>query len=111
MSETSERVPPQPYIDFLSLMQGSALNSIRFRVSPIGSKFLQCSLPGVPRQYRAANLPEQGTSCLVGRDKQRVTACMERIGTGEDFRSSGLIKQLGKDVALKTANIIVDYFQ
>src|SRR5208337_2031984 len=101
-------VPPQPYIDFLSLMQGSALI-----LSDSGSVQSEASFFSVPCLVCRDNTErpiylEQGTSCLVGRDKQRVTACMERIGTGEDFRSSGLIKELGRDVALKTANIIVD---
>jgi UDP-N-acetylglucosamine 2-epimerase (non-hydrolysing) len=104
-------VPPQPYIDFLSLLQGSALI-----FSDSGSVQAEASFFGVPCLVCRENTErpiylEHGTSALVGRDKQRVKASLERIGTGDYFKSSGLIRQLGNEVALKTANIIVDYFQ
>ena len=104
-------VPPQPYIDFLSLMQGCALI-----LSDSGSVQSEASFFSVPCLVCRDNTErpiylEQGTSALVGRDKQRVTACLERIEAGEHFKSSALIKQMGTGVALKTAKIIVDYFQ
>jgi UDP-N-acetylglucosamine 2-epimerase (non-hydrolysing) len=104
-------VPPQPYIDFLSLLQGSALI-----LSDSGSVQAEASFFSVPCLVCRENTErpiylEHGTSALVGRDKQRVKASLEKIETGEHFKSSGLIKQIGKDVALKTANIIVDYLQ
>lgn len=104
-------VPPQPYVDFLSLMQGSALI-----LSDSGSVQSEASFFSVPCLVCRDNTErpiylEQGTSALVGRDKHRVTACLERIEAGEHFKSSALIKQMGTGVALKTAKIIVDYFQ
>ncbi|MGB6063231.1 MAG: UDP-N-acetylglucosamine 2-epimerase (non-hydrolyzing) [Desulfomonilaceae bacterium] len=104
-------VPPQPYIDFLSLMEGCALI-----LSDSGSVQSEASFFDVPCLVCRDNTErpiylEQGTSALVGRDKQRVVSCLQRIESGEYFKSSSLVKQLGTDVALKTAKIIVDYFR
>jgi UDP-N-acetylglucosamine 2-epimerase (non-hydrolysing) len=104
-------VPPQPYIDFLSLMQGCALI-----FSDSGSVQAEASFFGVPCLVCRDNTErpiylEHGTSALVGRNKQRVTACLQRIKGGEYLKASALIRQLGTDVALKTAKIIADYVQ
>ncbi len=104
-------VPPQPYIDFLSLMEGCVLI-----LSDSGSVQSEASFFDVPCLVCRDNTErpiylEQGTSALVGRDKRRVVSCLRRIEAGDYLKSSAVVKKLGTDVANKTAKIIVDYFR
>jgi len=102
-------VPPEPYIDFLSLMQGSALV-----FSDSGSVQSETSFFGVPCLICRENTErpiylEQGTSVLVGRNKKLVKELLIKIGQGAYRQSGPLIKELGANVARKTTGIIADY--
>jgi UDP-N-acetylglucosamine 2-epimerase (non-hydrolysing) len=102
-------VPPEPYIDFLSLMQGSALV-----FSDSGSVQSEASLFSVPCLICRENTErpiylEQGTSVLVGRNKRLVQELLAEIRQGAYRQSGPLIKELGENVALKTTRIIADY--
>ena len=102
-------VPPEPYIDFLSLMQGCALI-----FSDSGSVQSEASFFGVPCLICRENTErpiylEQGTSALVGRNKKLVKELLAEIEQGAYRQSGPLIKELGADVARKTTGIIADY--
>jgi UDP-N-acetylglucosamine 2-epimerase (non-hydrolysing) len=102
-------VPPEPYIDFLSLMQGSALV-----FSDSGSVQSEASLFSVPCLICRENTErpiylEQGTSVLVGRNKELVKELLSEIRQGAYRQSGPVIKELGANVACKTTEIIADY--
>jgi len=101
-------VPPEPYIDFLSLMQGSALI-----FSDSGSVQSEASFFSVPCLICRENTErpiylEQGTSVLVGRDKELIKDLLAQIERGAYRESGPLIKELGANVARKTTGIIAD---
>ncbi len=102
-------VPPEPYIDFLSLMQGAALI-----FSDSGSVQSEASFFSVPCLICRENTErpiylEQGTSVLVGRDKELIKDLLAQIERGAYRESGPLIKELGANVARKTTGIIADY--
>ena len=100
---------PLPYMDFLSLMEGCALI-----FSDSGSVQSEASFFGVPCLVGRENTERpiylsEGTSALVGRDKQKVQEALDLIERGEYPKSSPLVGELGTDVAHKTVKIIMDF--
>ncbi len=101
-------VRPEAYIDFLSLMQGSALV-----LSDSGSVQSEASFFSLPCLVCRENTErpiylEQGTSVLVGRNKERIKELLTRIEQGEYRHSGPLIEELGMNVAAKTTKIIAE---
>ncbi len=104
-------VSPEPYIDFLSLLEGSALI-----LSDSGSVQGEASFFNVPCLVARENTErpiylEYGTSALVGRDQERVKDLLQRIGDGAYRHSGSVIKELGEGVAEKIAAIVADSLQ
>jgi len=102
-------LPPQPYIDFLSLLEGSSLI-----LSDSGSVQAEASFFGVPCLVCRENTErpiylEEGTSTLVARDVRRLKKCVGQIATDRYKKPGQLMKQLGSKVAEKTVRIIADY--
>jgi len=102
-------LPPQPYIDFLSLLEGSALI-----LSDSGSVQAEASFFGVPCLVCRENTErpiylDEGTSTLVARDLHRLKRCLGQVAEGRYKKPSQLMKQLGTKVAEKTVRIIADY--
>jgi UDP-N-acetylglucosamine 2-epimerase (non-hydrolysing) len=100
-------VPPEPYLEFLSLMAGAALV-----LSDSGSVQGEASFFNVPCLICRENTErpiycEQGTCELVGRDKRLVERFCKTIKKGSFRQSSGLIRELGVQVARKSVDIIV----
>ncbi|HMK34046.1 MAG TPA: UDP-N-acetylglucosamine 2-epimerase (non-hydrolyzing) [Desulfomonilaceae bacterium] len=103
-------IPPQPYIEFLSLLQGC-----RMVLSDSGSVQSEASFFNTPCLVCRENTEhpvyvEEGTSTLVGRNKDVIGQVVRRIEVGEYRSSSKVIRELGKDVSGKIAKTIVDYF-
>jgi UDP-N-acetylglucosamine 2-epimerase (non-hydrolysing) len=104
-------VPPQPYIDFLSLLQGA-----RMLLSDSGSVQGEASFFNVPCLVCRENTErpiylEEGTSALVGRDKKLISELVEKIRVGEYRSSTEKVRELGVNVASKTVKILVDYLE
>ncbi len=102
-------VPPLPYMDFLSLMECCALT-----FSDSGSVQSEASFFGVPCLVGRENTERpiylsDGTSTLVGRDKNKVKDALQLIERGEYRKPSPLVQELGTDVAQKTVKIIMDF--
>lgn len=102
-------VPPQPYLDFLSLLEGSALllsdsGSVQGESSFFGVPCLVCR----PNTERPIYL-EEGTSTLVGRSKELVQNMVDQIVAGTYKKSSGLVHELGDRVAEKTVQVVADF--
>jgi len=102
-------LPPQPYIDFLSLLEGSALI-----LSDSGSVQAEAGFFGTPCLVCRENTErpiylEEGTSTLVARDVRRLKKCIGQIATDRYKKPGQLMKQLGSKVAEKTVRIIADY--
>lgn len=94
-------VPPLPYIDFLSLLYGSAVT-----LTDSGSLQAEASFFDVPCLVCRENTERpiyiyEGTATLVGRDKERVSHLLDKIATGEYPLSSPLVHQLGTGVGKK----------
>lgn len=101
-------LPPQPYTDFLSLLHGAGL-----MFSDSGSVQAEASFFDVPCLVCRDNTErpiylEHGTSCLVGRNMQRIREALSRIQNRSFNRSQVLIKELGRGVAHKIAARIVE---
>jgi len=102
-------LPPQPYIDFLSLLEGSALI-----LSDSGSVQAEAGFFGTPCLVCRENTErpiylEEGTSTLVARDVKRLKKCVGQIAADSYKKPGQLMKQLGSKVAEKTVRIIADY--
>jgi len=102
-------VPPQPYLDFLSLLEGSAIllsdsGSVQGESSFFGVPCLVCR----PNTERPIYL-EEGTSTLVGRDKELVKKAVDQIVAGTYKKSSNLMKELGTHVAAKTVRRVAEF--
>jgi UDP-N-acetylglucosamine 2-epimerase (non-hydrolysing) len=102
-------LPPQPYIDFLSLLQGSALI-----LSDSGSVQAEAGFFGTPCLVCRENTErpiylQEGTSTLVGRDIRRLKKCLRQIASNCYKKPGQLMNQLGSEVAEKTVRIIADY--
>jgi UDP-N-acetylglucosamine 2-epimerase (non-hydrolysing) len=101
-------LPPQPYVDFLSLLEGSQLI-----ISDSGSVQSEASFFDVPCLVCRENTErpiylEEGTSELVGRDSILVLEALTRIEEGTYKKSSELIRELGRNVAGPTVNRICE---
>lgn len=101
-------IPPQPYIDFLSLIEGAALilsdsSSIQSEASFFSVPCLACREITEHPIYA-----ERGAVTLVGRDKQRVNDAVERIKKGYRPTSGDIIRELGQGVAQKIVKIIAE---
>jgi UDP-N-acetylglucosamine 2-epimerase (non-hydrolysing) len=104
-------VPPEPYIDFLSLLEGSCLV-----LSDSGSIQAEASFFDVPCLVCRDNTErpiyfEQGTTVLVGRSKALVKRFIGRIERNAFRKSAAGIRRLGRDVASKIVKVIADYLQ
>lgn len=102
-------LPPEGYIDFLSLLQGAKLI-----FSDSGSVQAEASCFDVPCLVCRENTErpiylEEGTSTLVGRSKERVKSVLDEIVRGRQKASGPLVKQLGTEVGRKIVRIIVNY--
>lgn len=102
-------LPPQAYIDFLSLLEGSALI-----LSDSGSVQGEASFFSVPCLVCRENTErpiylEEGTSTLVARDLQRLEKCLGQIASKSYKKPGRLMNQLGSRVAEKTVRIVADY--
>ncbi|HMK33766.1 MAG TPA: UDP-N-acetylglucosamine 2-epimerase (non-hydrolyzing) [Desulfomonilaceae bacterium] len=102
-------VSPQPYVDFLSLLAGA-----RMILSDSGSVQGEASFFDVPCLICRENTErpiyiEEGTSTLVGRNKQLIRELLGKILAGEYRKSSRAVRELGKNVARNTAAIVTDY--
>lgn len=102
-------VPPEPYIQFLSLMEGCY-----FLISDSGSVQAESSLFDRPCLICRENTErpiyiEKGTSTLVGRDLEKTVDCLDRIKDGSYKLSDNDVKSLGKDVALQIAARIMEF--
>jgi UDP-N-acetylglucosamine 2-epimerase (non-hydrolysing) len=99
-------VPPESYIDFLSLLEGSALI-----LSDSGSVQSEASFFGIPCLVCRENTErpiyiQHGTSVLVGRDKHRLRHFLKEIQEGAFGMSDPVIRELGQGVAEKIVGII-----
>lgn len=100
-------VPPQPYVDFLSLMQGSS-----FVFSDSGSVQSEASFFNVPCLVGRENTErpiyfQEGTCTLVGRNKQKIADLVESMRRHEYPLSSSVVKNLGTEVGTRIADIVV----
>jgi len=102
-------VPPEAYVDFLSLLQGC-----RLILSDSGSVQAEASFFDVPCLVCRDNTERpiylaEGTSVLVGRDREKVREVVADIENGEQKRSGPVVRELGSRVAEKIVPIVVDY--
>jgi len=100
---------PQPYLDFLSLLEGASLI-----LSDSGSVQSEASFFNVPCLVCRKNTErpiyiEQGTSQLVGRSKERVSFFLQKIQNGQYQSASPEIDKLGCGVARKIVQTVKDY--
>ncbi len=101
-------VPPQPYVDFLSLLEGADLT-----FSDSGSVQSEASFFDVPCLVCRENTErpiylEEGTSELVGRNTDLVRDALNRLSEGTYKKASTRIGDLGRKVARKTVDRICE---
>jgi UDP-N-acetylglucosamine 2-epimerase (non-hydrolysing) len=99
---------PLAYIDFLSLLQGAAAV-----FSDSGSIQSEASFFDVPCLVCRENTErpfyiEQGTSVLVGRNKQLVRHIVREIRGGTFKKATPLVRELGTGVSKRIAKITVE---
>jgi UDP-N-acetylglucosamine 2-epimerase (non-hydrolysing) len=104
-------VPPEAYLDFLSLLAGSKLV-----LSDSGSIQAEASFFDVPCLVCRENTErpiyvEQGTSTVVGRDKDKIRELVQQIQNTCYKKSTAVVKSLGRDVALNIAKVVLDSFR
>ncbi len=102
-------VAPQPYLDFLSLLEGAAAI-----LSDSGSVQGESSFFDVPCLVCRENTErpfylEHGASRLVGRNRALAIELLAEAQAGRFGKSTPLVRELGTDVAGKTARIIHRY--
>jgi UDP-N-acetylglucosamine 2-epimerase (non-hydrolysing) len=102
-------LPPESYLDFLSLLEGAKL-----LFSDSGSVQAEASFLNVPCLVCRENTErpiyvEEGTSVLVGRDKERIAEIMSVIGENRFRASSETVARLGLDVSRKITEILNDF--
>jgi UDP-N-acetylglucosamine 2-epimerase (non-hydrolysing) len=112
LSDKLEKIPnliltgPLPYIDFLSLMK-----ECKFVLSDSGSVQSEASFFNIPCLIARENTErpfylEEGTSVLVGRNKQKIVEILDLIN-GNNFRkSSGKVKELGTNVGAQVVDTV-----
>ncbi len=102
-------VPPETYLDFLSLLEGS-----RLVLTDSGSIQSEAAFFNIPCLVCRENTErpfyiEHGTSVLVGRDQERVGVALDQI-LSKTFKSSDrLVREMSLEVAGKAARIMADY--
>ncbi len=101
--------PPQPYLDCLSLQQGSKLilsdsGSVQAEASFFDTPCLVCRENTERPFYQ-----EHGTSVLVGRDKELVGRLMSEIIRGAFRKSTEKAKEVGTGVAKKIVDITLKF--
>jgi UDP-N-acetylglucosamine 2-epimerase (non-hydrolysing) len=104
-------LPPQPYMDFLSLLEGCAVI-----LSDSGSVQAEASFFGVPCLVCRENTErpiylEEGTSTLVGRDKGKIRGLLGTIRKGAYRKANESVKDLGIDVGGKCVRIMTEYLR
>jgi UDP-N-acetylglucosamine 2-epimerase (non-hydrolysing) len=102
-------VPPEAYIDFLSLLEGC-----RLILSDSGSVQAESSLFNVPCLICRENTErpfyiEHGTSSLVGRDKEKAQELLEKIVAGRYRQAQEQVWEFGSDVARKIVTVLVNH--
>ena len=102
-------LPPETYLDFLSLLQGSKLV-----LTDSGSIQSEAAIFNVPCLVCRENTErpfyiEHGTSVLVGRDQEKVGAALEQILSNTFKSSDRLVQDLSAAVSGKIVPIIADY--
>jgi len=104
-------IPPQPYADFLSLLEGCFLT-----LSDSGSVQSEASFFGVPCLIARENTErpiylEQGTSTLVGRNRNLLGELLVIIRRGDYAKPTAIVKELGTDVGRKSVKIMTDFLR
>jgi len=104
-------LPPESYVDFLSLMGSAAVV-----LSDSGSVQGEASFFNVPCLVCRENTErpfyiEHGTSELVGRDKDRINQLVRTILEGQYRKSDSMVQELGTGVAAKTVKHIANYMR
>lgn len=99
-------VPPESYLDFLSLLEGAGL-----LFSDSGSVQAEASFLNVPCLVCRENTErpiyiEEGTSVLVGRNKERIAEVMALIRENRFRGSSEVVARLGQDVSRKITETV-----
>ena len=101
-------LPPLPYIDFLSLLQGAAAV-----LSDSGSVQSEASFFDVPCLICRENTErpiylEEGTSVLVGRDRDAIRHYLKLVQQRKYKKSSSEVKELGTGVAGKIVRKVAE---
>ncbi|AFM23674.1 non-hydrolyzing UDP-N-acetylglucosamine 2-epimerase [Desulfomonile tiedjei] len=99
---------PQPYIEFLSLLQGATL-----ALSDSGSVQSEAAFFDVPCLVARENTErpiylEQGTTTLVGRNKERIGELVTDVLEKHYPHATEIVKELSTDVGAKTVKIIAE---
>ncbi len=102
-------LPPETYLDFLSLLEGS-----RLVLTDSGSIQSEAAFFNVPCLVCRENTErpfymEHGTSVLVGRDQARVGMVLEQIVDKKFKSSDSQVRDISSEVAGKTVRVIADY--
>ncbi len=102
-------VPPEPYLDFLSLLEGA-----RLVLTDSGSIQSEAAFFNVPCLVCRENTErpfyiEHGTSVLVGRDQAKVSEALEQIVNNTFKSSDSQVRDISSEVARKTVRVIADY--
>jgi UDP-N-acetylglucosamine 2-epimerase (non-hydrolysing) len=104
------QIPPESYVDFLSLLEGSTL-----MLSDSGSVQSEASFFGIPCLVCRENTErpiyvEHGTSVLVGRDHTLLNFFLQVIRAGGFRKADKLVQELGTGVAEKIVGTIAGFF-
>lgn len=104
-------IPPESYIDFLSLLEGASLI-----LSDSGSVQAEASFFDTPCLVCRENTErpiylEYGTSVLIGRDRNRLREQLVAIRAGDFKHSDAAVQQLGRGVAAKTVKTIDQFIR
>jgi len=104
-------IPPEAYIDFLSLLQGC-----RLILSDSGSVQAEASFFDVPCLVCRENTERpfyltEGTSVLVGRDQEKIRNALAEVENGDHKRSGPAVETLGSHVAAKIVPIVIEYLE
>ena len=99
-------LPPEPYLEFLSLLEGA-----RLLFSDSGSVQAEASYLNVPCLICRENTErpiylEEGSSVLVGRNIDKIAESLAAVKEGRFQRSSDVIRELGENVSRKIADVM-----
>jgi UDP-N-acetylglucosamine 2-epimerase (non-hydrolysing) len=100
---------PETYLDFLSLLEGA-----RLVLTDSGSIQSEAAFFNVPCLVCRENTErpfyiEHGTSVLVGRDQEKVSAALEQILNNKFKSSDSQMRAISSEVAGKIVRTIADY--